>query len=91
VRPASTNCGSSCSRSGEAFDSYSLPVGIRTVAVEGDALLLNGKPIHLRGFGRHEDFPVSGRGLAPAAKGFHRQLYDHAKGLDPSRPALVVS
>ncbi len=172
-------------RGGEAFDSYGLPVGIRTIAVEGDALLLNGKPIHLRGFGRHEDFPVSGRGLAPAvivkdyrlmswvgansfrtshypyseqmmdladrlgflvideipavglffhedgldrrlalcrqyveeliardrnhpcviawslanephsnrpaAKGFFRKLYDHAKGLDPSRPALLVS
>jgi beta-glucuronidase len=29
-------------------------------------LLLNGEPITLRGFGRHEDFPVLGRGLAPA-------------------------
>jgi beta-glucuronidase len=53
-------------RNGEAFDSYSLPVGIRTVSVEGDSLLLNGSPIRLTGFGRHEDFPVSGRGLVPA-------------------------
>lgn len=49
----------------KAIDSYSLPVGIRTVKVDGDALLLNGKPIHLRGFGRHEDFPIYGRGFAP--------------------------
>ncbi len=50
----------------EAFDRYTLPVGIRTVAVEDDHLLLNGQPIYLRGFGRHEDFPVVGRGYLPA-------------------------
>jgi beta-glucuronidase len=49
--------------SGRVLDSYSLDVGIRTVAVQGDRLLLNGRPIELRGFGRHEDFPVHGRGL----------------------------
>ena len=53
-------------RGGDAFDRYTLPIGVRTVAVEGDALLLNGRPIYLRGFGRHEDFPVTGRGLVPA-------------------------
>ena len=47
-------------------DRYTLPVGIRTVAVDGDALLLNGKPVYLKGFGRHEDFPVTGRGMVPA-------------------------
>lgn len=44
-------------------DSYALDVGIRTVAVQGDQLLLNGQPIKLTGFGKHEDFPLSGRGL----------------------------
>ncbi len=53
-------------RGGAAFDRYTLPVGIRTVAVDGDALLLNGRPVYLKGFGRHEDFPVAGRGLMPA-------------------------
>ena len=48
------------------FDRYTLPVGVRTIAVEGDRLLLNGEPITLTGFGRHEDFPVTGRGLVPA-------------------------
>jgi beta-glucuronidase len=47
-------------------DRYTLPIGIRTFAVDGDALLLNGKPVKLLGFGRHEDFPVTGRGLVPA-------------------------
>lgn len=48
---------------GQAVDRYSLDVGIRTISVEGDRLLLNGRPIFLKGFGRHEDFPIHGRGL----------------------------
>ena len=51
---------------GAPVDRYALSVGIRTVTVDGDALLLNGKPVYLKGFGRHEDFPVTGRGLVPA-------------------------
>ena len=47
----------------QTLDRYTLDVGIRTVAVEGDKILLNGKPIFLTGFGRHEDFPIHGRGL----------------------------
>ena len=31
--------------------------------MRGDQLLLNGQPIKLTGFGKHEDFPLSGRGL----------------------------
>jgi beta-glucuronidase len=53
-------------RDGEPFDRYTLQVGIRTIAVDGDTLLLNGEPVKLVGFGRHEDFPVTGRGLVPA-------------------------
>ncbi len=44
-------------------DLYSLDVGIRTIEVRGDRLLLNGQPIVLRGAARHEDFPINGRGL----------------------------
>src|SRR5882672_9980219 len=44
-------------------DAYTLDIGIRTIEVRGDRLLLNGQPIQLKGFGRHEDFPVHGRGL----------------------------
>ncbi|MBX3053803.1 MAG: beta-glucuronidase [Caldilineaceae bacterium] len=43
-------------------DRYSLDVGIRTIAVEGGTILLNGQSIFLKGFGKHEDFSVSGRG-----------------------------
>ncbi len=48
---------------GQAIDRYALEIGIRTIAVRRDALLLNGKPIFLKGFGKHEDFPVHGGGL----------------------------
>ena len=51
---------------GEVADAYSLMVGIRTITVDGDRLLLNGQPVYLNGFGRHEDFPVVGRGYLPA-------------------------
>ncbi len=44
-------------------DTYTLEIGIRTVAVDGDRILLNGQPVQLTGFGKHEDFPLTGRGL----------------------------
>ncbi len=49
----------------EVVDRYSLPVGLRTVAVDGSTLLLNSEPVVLRGFGRHEDYPIAGRGHFP--------------------------
>lgn len=48
---------------GETLDVYRLPVGIRTVRVEGTQFLLNGKPVYFKGFGRHEDVDVKGKGL----------------------------
>jgi len=47
---------------GAEIDRYALEVGLRTVEVRGSQLLLNGTPVFLKGFGRHEDFAVSGRG-----------------------------
>ncbi|MFX1446342.1 MAG: beta-glucuronidase [Promethearchaeota archaeon] len=48
------------------FDSYQLKIGIRTIEVSGDQLLLNGKPIELIGVAKHIDFPITGRGYNPA-------------------------
>ncbi len=45
-------------------DAYHTHTGVRTIAKNDKSLLLNGKPIRLRGFGMHEDFPVFGRGVA---------------------------
>ncbi len=53
-------------KGGAVVDRYTQQIGIRTIAVKGDQLLLNGNPVMLKGFGRHEDFPISGRGLVPA-------------------------
>ncbi len=48
---------------GEIVDAVSQLVGIRTIKVVGASLLLNGERIFLRGFGKHEDAPISGRAL----------------------------
>jgi beta-glucuronidase len=44
-------------------DKYALKIGIRAVEVRGGKVLLNGQPVQLNGFGRHEDFIASGKGL----------------------------
>jgi len=44
-----------------AVDSYEQRLGMRVVEVRGSELLLNGHPLKMRGFGRHEDFPLLGR------------------------------
>lgn len=53
------------SKNETVIDRYSLAIGIRTIQVDGAQLLLNGKPIKLLGFGRHEDFYLNGRGYSP--------------------------
>ena len=51
---------------GEVVDSYPQPFGVRTVAVDGHRFLINGEAFHFTGFGRHEDFPIHGRGYDAA-------------------------
>ncbi|QHW00429.1 beta-glucuronidase [Spirosoma endbachense] len=46
------------------LDHYTLETGVRTISANDKQLLLNGKPIFLKGFGKHEDFPIFGRGTA---------------------------
>jgi beta-glucuronidase len=43
-------------------DAYSLPIGIRTVQIDGTRFLINGEPFHFRGFGKHEDSALRGKG-----------------------------
>jgi beta-glucuronidase len=43
-------------------DHYRQSVGIRTVSVSGSEFLVNGKPFYFKGFGKHEDVAVIGRG-----------------------------
>jgi beta-glucuronidase len=46
----------------EVVDSYTLPVGVRTVEVRGPRFLINGEPFSFTGFGKHEDADVRGKG-----------------------------
>lgn len=48
------------------IDTYSEKVGIRTVKIEGTRILINGKPVYLKGYGKHEDFHIIGRGFSNA-------------------------
>ena len=50
-------------RNNALVDTYCLPFGIRTIKVSGDRLLLNDKPIYLKGFGMHEDMDIKGKGF----------------------------
>jgi beta-glucuronidase len=47
------------------IDEYTEEIGIRSVEVKGTSLLINGKPVYLKGFGKHEDSEYIGRGYAP--------------------------
>ena len=51
------------SKGGKVLESHSKRVGLRTVKVEGSQLLVNGKPITLKGVNRHEHDPKNGRAL----------------------------
>lgn len=48
------------------LDEYSLSIGFREIEVCGREIRLNGKKTYLTGFGKHEDFPVIGKGLCHA-------------------------
>ena len=52
---------------GELVDTYSLPVGVRTVEVRGHQFLINGEPFHFTGFGMHEGHVTIGKGHSNAA------------------------
>ena len=47
-------------------DHYTLPIGIRTIKVTETQILLNDKPVYLKGFGKHEDSDIKGKGLDEA-------------------------
>lgn len=44
-------------------DVYTESFGIRTIEVTTKAFLINGQPFYFRGFGKHEDSDVHGRGM----------------------------
>lgn len=52
---------------GHEVDGYDEEFGVREIRIDRGTLLLNGKPLFLVGFGKHEDLPIVGRGQFRAA------------------------
>ena len=50
-------------RGNQLIDSYQMPIGIREVRINGENILINGSPVYLKGFGKHEDSDIVGRGF----------------------------
>ena len=48
---------------GQRIDTYDQPFGVRTLSVKDGKFLINGKPFYFKGFGKHEDSHIHGRGL----------------------------
>ena len=44
-------------------DEYTQEIGVRTVDVRDNQILINGEPVYLKGFGKHEDSDIVGRGF----------------------------
>ncbi len=80
-------------RDGKAVDSHDVRFGFRKIEARGHEILLNGRPIFLTGFNRHEDSPRTGlcpdfeiveadlRGMKAAGANFVRLChYPHHPG-----------
>ncbi|MGG3449058.1 beta-glucuronidase [Domibacillus aminovorans] len=53
-------------KDGSTVDVYEQPVGVRSVEVKDSQFLINNKPFYFKGFGKHEDTAVHGRGFDEA-------------------------
>lgn len=53
-------------KDGKTIDVYEQPFGVRSVEVKDGKFLINNKPFYFKGFGKHEDSPVHGRGFDEA-------------------------
>lgn len=47
----------------QIIDLYAERIGIRTVCIKGKQILVNNEPVYLKGYGKHEDFEIMGRGF----------------------------
>ncbi|MCZ8516878.1 beta-glucuronidase [Paenibacillus filicis] len=54
-------------KDGQTIDVYEQPFGVRTAQVKDGKFLINNKPFYFKGFGKHEDTPIHGRGFDEAA------------------------
>lgn len=61
-------------KDGKTVDVYEQPFGVRTVQVTEGKFLINNKPFYFKGFGKHEDSPIHGRGFNEAVNVMDFQL-----------------
>ncbi|MFW5980855.1 MAG: beta-glucuronidase [Halanaerobiaceae bacterium] len=61
---------------GKKIDCYPLPVGIRTVEVEDNRFYINEKSFYFKGFGKHQDSSIIGRGFSPSVMIRDAELLD---------------
>ena len=66
----------SLSNAGKLLDQYPVEVGVRTVKVEGTQFLINNEPFYFKGFGKHEDSHIHGRGYDAALNLRDMELLD---------------
>ncbi|MDT0123008.1 beta-glucuronidase [Paenibacillus sp. RRE4] len=52
---------------GKTMDVYEQPFGVRSVEVKEGKFLINDKPFYFKGYGKHEDTTIHGRGFNEAA------------------------
>ncbi|MCR8636521.1 beta-glucuronidase [Paenibacillus radicis (ex Xue et al. 2023)] len=61
-------------KDGQVIDSYEQPFGVRSIEVKDGKFLINNKPFYFKGFGKHEDSPIHGRGFDEAANSIDFRL-----------------
>ncbi len=68
------------SAAGATMDEYSEKIGIRTVELRGEEILISGEAVYLKGYGRHEDFDVMGKAFnwAVAKRDFELMKWNNA-------------
>ncbi|MBF8969500.1 beta-glucuronidase [Streptococcus sp. NLN76] len=52
---------------GQVIDTYTESFGVRKIDISNGQFLINNKPFYFKGFGKHEDTFINGRGLNEAA------------------------
>jgi len=73
-------------KDGELLDEWYDDIGIRTVEISGENILINGMPVYFKGFGKHEDSDIVGRGynLAVAKRDFELMKWINANSFRTS-------
>ncbi|MFD2306943.1 beta-glucuronidase [Enterococcus termitis] len=61
-------------KNGQLLDTYKEAFGVRTIKIENNKFLINDKEFYFKGFGKHEDFPVIGKGLNSAVTNLDKNL-----------------